>query len=432
MTPYSFKLPDVGEGIAEAEIVAWHVQPGDLVAEDAPFVDVMTDKATVEITSPVTGVVVSVAGRPGDLAAIGSVLAVLEVEGQAGIESSPIDPDPVSAEQTPEATTARPAPSAAIPPAPSPPRPAPVQPPPPAPRFGSLPRGAGAKPLAAPSVRRRAVELGVPLRTVPGSGPAGRITQGDLTAFLSHDRPAAQSTALARRDGIEVVKVIGLRRRISERMTLAKQRIPHFSYIEEIDVTELDRLRAQLNAANSEALRLTILPFLARALVKALPAFPQINAIYDDEAGEIQRHAAVHLGVATQTPAGLMVPVVRHAEALDLWGVAAEVSRLAAEARAGRASRDDLSGSTITITSLGMLGGLATTPVINRPEVAIVGPNRIIERPVAVQGEIVLRKMMILSSSFDHRVVDGWEAAEFVQLLKRLLETPALLFLDQP
>ena len=429
MSRYSFKLPDVGEGVAEAEIVAWHVQPGDNVEEDEPFVDVMTDKATVEITSPVTGRVVSVVGQPGDTAAIGSILAILETD-SASAGAPPVNPEPASASQTPEAVReiAALTPDPGVLPAPSQARPASSQAPTPAPPR----KGAGDKTLASPSVRRRAVELGVSLKTVPGSGPAGRVTQDDLTHFLSQDRPAQPPVGLARREGIEVVKIIGLRRRISERMTLAKQRIPHFSYIEEIDVTELERLRAQLNASYPEMPRLTILPFLARALVKALPTFPQINAIHDDETGEVQRHAAVHLGVATQTPAGLVVPVVRHAETLDLWRTAAEVARLADEARAGRASRDDLSGSTITITSLGPLGGFATTPVINRPEVAIVGPNRIIERPVAVQGVIVLRKMMNLSSSFDHRVVDGWDAAEFVQLLKRLIETPALLFLDQP
>lgn len=401
MSHFSFRLPDVGEGIAEAEIVAWHVQPGDQVEEDQAFVDIMTDKATVEITSPVSGRVVSVAGQPGEMAAVGSVLAVLETDGAAAAEPPP----PV----TPLAERRGP--------------PAPA---------GTQPRGAGGKPLASPSVRRRALEIGVALEAVPGSGPAGRITQDDLTAYVAAGRRASPAPAHARRDGTQIVKVIGLRRRISERMAMAKQRIPHFSYIEEVDVTELERLRAQLNAAHPGRPRLTLLPFLARALVRALPDFPQINAIHDDEAGEVHRYAAVHLGVATQTPSGLVVPVVRHAESLGLWSFAAEVSRLAEEARGGKASPEDLAGSTITITSLGALGGLATTPIINRPEVAIVGPNRIIERPVAVQGEIVLRKMMNLSSSFDHRVVDGWDAAEFVQALRRLLETPALLFVDQP
>jgi 2-oxoisovalerate dehydrogenase E2 component (dihydrolipoyl transacylase) len=282
-------------------------------------------------------------------------------------------------------------------------------------------------------VRRRALELGVPLQFVPGSGPLGRISQHDLAAYAAHPRAAAGAPAgLARREGSETVKVIGLRRRIAERMSEAKRRIPHFSYIEEVDVTELERLRAQLNAEHNDRPRLTVLPFLVRALVRALPAFPQINATFDDEAGEVTRHAAVHLGVAAQTPAGLMVPVLRHAEALDLWAAAAEIARLAEAARNGSATREELAGSTITLTSLGPLGGLATTPVINRPEVAIVGPNRIIERPVVVDGAVVVRKMMNLSSSFDHRVVDGWDAAEFVQRLKRLLETPALLFVDQP
>ena len=421
MGRYVFKLPDVGEGIAEAEIVAWHVKPGDRVEEDQPFVDVMTDKATVEITSPVSGEVVSVTGEPGGVAAIGSVLAVLEV---AGVADAP-EPAVRSAE-TGRAEEA---------PAPAPPSrpPAPATPPEPAPaRAAPTPRVAGARPLASPAVRQRALDLGVRLEFVAGSGPGGRITRDDLEAHVAAGGAPPAAAGFGRRDGVESVNVIGLRRRIADRMSEAKRRIPHFSYIEEVDVTELETLRAQLNASYPDQRRLTLLPFFARALVQALPEFPQINATYDDEAGVVHRHAAVHLGVATQTSGGLVVPVLRHAEALDLWRTAAEVARLAEAARSGKATRDELSGSTITITSLGPLGGLATTPVINRPEVAILGPNRVVERPMVVRGQVVIRKMMNLSSSFDHRVVDGWDAAEFVQRLKRLLEAPALLFVERP
>ncbi|HKR89876.1 MAG TPA: dihydrolipoamide acetyltransferase family protein, partial [Phenylobacterium sp.] len=294
------------------------------------------------------------------------------------------------------------------------------------------PARAPAHPLASPAVRRRAQERGVRLQFVPGTGPAGRITREDLDRYLTagDQALAAPSSLPALRTGVEEVKVIGLRRQIAERMSEAKRRIPHFSYIEEVDVTELERLRAQLNAEDPARPRLTLLPFLIRAVTRTLPRFPQINATYDDEAGIVRRWAPVHLGLATQTPTGLVVPVLRHAEAMDLWTAAAEIGRLASACRAGKAAREELSGSTLTITSLGPLGGLATTPVINRPEVAIIGPNRIVERPVVVEGAVVVRKMMNLSSSFDHRVVDGWDAAEFVQAIKRLLETPALLFVE--
>jgi len=270
----------------------------------------------------------------------------------------------------------------------------------------------------------------VRLQFVPGSGPAGRVTQEDLDRHVAAGVTAAAPATPPVRTGVEEVKVIGLRRQIAERMSEAKRRIPHFSYVEEVDVTELERLRGELNAEAADRPRLTLLPFLIRAVTRTLPRFPQINATYDDDAGIVRRHAAVHLGLATQTPTGLVVPVLRHAEAMDLWTAAAEIARLASAARAGKATREELSGSTITITSLGPLGGLVTTPVINRPEVAILGPNRIVERPVVVAGQVVVRKMMNLSSSFDHRVVDGWDAAEFIQAIKRLLETPALLFVE--
>lgn len=422
MGHYAFKLPDVGEGIAEAEIVAWHVKPGDQIQEDQPLVDVMTDKATVEITSPVSGRVLALNGEVGIAAAIGSVIAELEVEGAGAAAPDPIAESP-RAVDVPAAAAAKPvAPVASA----KPPTTA-------APTVGpAVARVAGARPLASPAVRRQALEEGVPLQFVPGSGPAGRISHADLEAYLARPAtaPVSASQAFTPREGVETVKVIGLRRKIAERMSQAKRRIPHFSYIEEVDVTALEVLRARLNAANPDKPRLTVLPFFVRALVRALPDFPQINAIYDDEAGVVHRHAGLHLGVATQTPGGLVVPVLRHAETFDLWRTASEIARLADAARTGKASREELSGSTLTITSLGPLGGLATTPVINHPEVAIVGPNKIVERPVVVDGAVVVRKMMNLSCSFDHRVVDGWDAAEFVQKLKVFLETPALMFVE--
>jgi 2-oxoisovalerate dehydrogenase E2 component (dihydrolipoyl transacylase) len=403
MGRYVFKLPDVGEGIAEAEVVAWHVAVGDQVAEDQPLADVMTDKATVELTSPVAGRVIERNGAEGDLLAIGSDLVVLETE--AGAAAAPPAPKAEPKPAQPEAVVkAAPEP---------PPRPA-----------------TSGHALAAPAVRERARALGLDLAGIAGTGPEGRVTHADLDAALTGGRIlAAPSAGLAPREGVDEVKVIGLRRRIAEKMQEAKRRIPHFTYVEEVDVTELEELRAHLNRAHAEArAKLSLLPFLMRALVQALPAWPQINATFDDEAGVVHRHRPVHIGIATQTRDGLIVPVVRHAETLDLWSAAAEVARLAAAAREGKAAREDLSGSTITITSLGALGGVATTPVINHPEVAILGPNRIVERPVVRAGQVVVRKMMNLSASFDHRVVDGYDAAEFIQAVKAMLEHPATLF----
>jgi 2-oxoisovalerate dehydrogenase E2 component (dihydrolipoyl transacylase) len=290
-------------------------------------------------------------------------------------------------------------------------------------------RQLAAKPLASPAVRRRAWDLGIELQFVPGSGPAGRVTQEDLEAYAaSGARPLAGATALARRDGVEEVPIVGLRRAIAEHLQQSKRHIPHFSYIEEVDVTALEELRGELNTRHKSRGHLTLLPFLVRAVVNAVTEHPQVNARYDDEAGILHRHNAVHAGIATQTDAGLLVPVLHHAEVFDLWQAAAEIARLAEVARAGKATREELTGSTITITSLGALGGLAATPVINYPEVAIVGVNRIAERPVVRDGQIAIRKMMNLSSSFDHRIVDGWEAAAFIQRIKRDLEQPALLF----
>jgi 2-oxoisovalerate dehydrogenase E2 component (dihydrolipoyl transacylase) len=429
---YQFKLPDVGEGTAEAEIVAWHVTVGQSVQEDAPLVDVMTDKATVEMTSPVSGRVVEIIGAPGDMAPVGSIIVSLEIEGTgAGAPTPPSPPPPLRTDEAlavSKSADPSPPPSAAFGDTDAPPADAPRPPP------RRLP---GARPLASPAVRRRAEDLGVKLAFVPGSGPAGRISQGDLEAYLAQEETVARDQPeprgvppLLQRTAVETVKVIGLRRKIAEKMAEAKRRIPHFAYVEEVDMTELEALRTHLNQVHADRAKLTALPFFIRALVKILPEFPQINARYDDEAGVVRRYAAVHVGVAVQTPNGLVVPVVRHAEALDLWATATEVARLASAARSGKAKADELTGSTITLTSLGPLGGVATTPVINHPEVAIIGPNKIIERPAVHLGQVTVRKMMNLSSSFDHRVVDGYDAAAFIQRVKVSLEHPATLFMD--
>ena len=424
---YVIRVPDIGEGIAEVELVAWHVQPGDVVAEDQPIADVMTDKATVEIPSPVAGKVLALGSAVGQSIAVGSELVRLEVEGEGNLKQNSA-PAPVQqalsapvsvASEAPPAPTPVVAPAAARPTA--------------APRAAVVPRTADERPLASPAVRRRALDLGVELRYVHGSGPAGRIGHEDLDAYLAGGGQAAAQGAspYVERHGEEQIPVIGLRRKIAQKMQEAKRRIPHFSYVEEVDVTELEALRQQLNKLHGATRgKLTLLPFLARAMVLALRDFPQINARFDDEAGVVTRHAAVHLGVATQTDGGLMVPVLRHAEALDLWACAAGIARVAEGARSGKAPREELSGSTITLTSLGALGGIASTPVINHPEVAIVGVNRMVERPMFRNGQVVARQLMNLSSSFDHRVVDGMDAAQFIQAMRALLETPALLFVE--
>jgi 2-oxoisovalerate dehydrogenase E2 component (dihydrolipoyl transacylase) len=429
---YVFKLPDVGEGTAEAELVAWHIKPGDMIAEDQHIVDVMTDKATVEIPSPANGKVISVKGTPGQMLAVGSEILVLQVEGPGNIgalsqQVAPSPPKPTSGPAKPPSKaasmSAKPAPAAAE----RKPAAQGVSKP------GFVTRTSGEKPIASPAVRRRAWEAGVELQFVPGTGPGGRISQSDLDSYIASGGSIgeAAATGLRKRPGTEDIKVIGLRRTIAMRMQDAKRRIPHFSYIEEVDVTELEELRAKLNAKwGKMRSKLTLLPFLAKAMINALPDYPQINARFHDDDGFVRRYEGVHLGIATQTPTGLVVPVIQHAEALTLWEAAAEIGRLAAAAREGKATRDELSGSTISITSLGVLGGVATTPVINYPEVAIVGVNKILERPMVRDGEIVIRKMMNLSSSFDHRVVDGWDAAEFVQRVRTQLETPAMLFVD--
>ena len=424
---YVIRVPDIGEGIAEVELVAWHVQPGDVVAEDQPIAEVMTDKATVEIPSPVAGKVLALGSVVGQSIAVGSELVRLEVEGEGNLKPnaapSPVHQAPVApvsvASEAPPAPTPVVAPAAARPTA--------------APRAAVVPRTADERPLASPAVRRRALDLGVELRYVHGSGPAGRIGHDDLDAHLAGggQAPGQGASPYVERHGEESIPVIGLRRKIAQKMQEAKRRIPHFSYVEEVDVTELEALRQQLNRLHGTTRgKLTLLPFLARAMVRCLRDFPQTNARFDDEAGVVTRHAAVHLGLATQTDGGLMVPVLRHAEALDLWACAAGIARVAEGARSGKAPREELSGSTITLTSLGALGGIASTPVINHPEVAIVGVNRMVERPMFRNGQVVARQLMNLSSSFDHRVVDGMDAAQFIQAMRALLETPALLFVE--
>jgi 2-oxoisovalerate dehydrogenase E2 component (dihydrolipoyl transacylase) len=418
----SIRLPDVGEGVAEAEIAEWHVKAGDLVQEDQVVCAVMTDKATVEIPAPVAGTVLALGGEVGDVLAVGSELIRIDAPG--------LPDQPMPAPRKAAAAKAVPDQPAPVEP------PAQIETPPPAPEprartpQAGPPRVAGERPLASPAVRLRAREAGVDLRQVRGSGPAGRITHDDLTNFL--EAPAPQpARGRAPNQTVETIKVVGLRRRIAQNMAESKRRVAHFSYVEEVDVTALEETRAALNgAANEERPRLTMLPFLMLGIVKAVVDFPQINAHYDDEAEVIRRFGAVHLGVATQTPSGLTVPVVRHAETLGLYEAARELKRVTEAARAGLGARDEMSGSTITLTSLGALGGIVSTPVINRPEVAIVGVNRIVVKPVWRDNSFVPRKTMNLSSSFDHRVVDGFDAASFIQRLRALLEQPALLFVE--
>ena len=444
MGKFTFRLPDIGEGIAEAEIVSWHVKVGDRIEEDGRVADVMTDKATVEMESPVSGVVLEVAGAEGDMIAIGSPLVIIETDGEVeeDAHASPAVATRIEAE-TPDAggvervdaAVEKPSllegrgleegaakPATAKPDIPRPPTPS--------------PEGVGekdAKVLASPAVRARAKDLGINLAQVKAAED-GRLRHADLDAFLAYSGGSGYGAA-GQRAKDETIKVIGLRRRIAENMAASKRNIPHFSYVEECDVTALEELRAQLNSARGGKPKLTMLPLLISAICRTLPAFPMLNARYDDEAGVVQRYGAVHLGIAAQTDAGLMVPVIRDAQDKNLWQLAAEIVRLAEAARSGSAKSDELSGSTLTVTSLGPLGGVATTPVINRPEVAIIGPNRIIERPMFVPdgmgGErIAKRKLMNISISCDHRVVDGWDAASFIQAIKRLIETPVLLLAD--
>jgi 2-oxoisovalerate dehydrogenase E2 component (dihydrolipoyl transacylase) len=421
---YVFKLPDVGEGTAEAELVGWHVTVGDAVEEDQIIADIMTDKATVEITSPVAGTVVVLHGEAGQQVPVGGPLVSFNVEGKGNVAAASASipaaapkadaPAPVPVVKSAPVATAQSA------------KPVPAL-------TGRVP---GERPSASPAVRHRARDLGVDLTFVPGSGPAGRITHEDLDGFIARggsvpaSAPAAGSSAYAKAEGTTEVRIIGLRRKIAEKMAESVRRIPHITYVEEIDVTALEELRAHLNTTRAkDQPKLNLLPFIARAIVVALRDQPQINATYDDEAGVLTQHAAVHLGIAAQTPNGLMVPVVRHAEALDPYATALEIARVSGAAKDGSAKREELSGSTITITSLGTLGGVVHTPIINHPEVAIIGPNKIAERVVVKDGQMVVRKMMNLSSSFDHRIVDGHDAAVFVQRIKGLLENPATLWM---
>lgn len=413
MGTYTFNLPDIGEGIAEAEIVAWYVKPGDWVDEDGRLADLMTDKATVEMESPVAGRVISVAGEVGDVIAIGSALVVLETEGEVEAEAVSVDAPVIEIAPPPPAGSELETPS----------KPAQAE-------LVEAPSSAGkpVKVLASPAVRARARDLGIDLSQVQAAKD-GRVRHADLDAYISYNF-AFRAPGGGRAD--EQVKVVGLRRRIAENMAASKRAIPHFTYVEECDVTDLEALRAQLNSAGGDRPRLTMLPLLISALCRALPQFPMVNARYDDEGGVVTRHGAVHMGLATKTPAGLMVPVIRNAHALNPWQLAGEIARLAQAARDGKAASDELSGSTFTISSLGPLGGIASTPVINRPEVAIIAPNRIVERPMFVPdpagGErITKRKLMNLSISCDHRVVDGYDAAAFVAEVKRLIEAPALI-----
>ena len=430
MSTFTFKLPDIGEGIAEAEIVAWHVKVGDRIEEDQPIADMMTDKATVEMESPVSGVVTAVAGEAGDVVAIGSMLVEIEVEGGEEAQASKVkqaaetktevvvksvSPEPVEGRVEQESGGSPSVADGSTSSAPT--------------EFAKNVVAVSSAVTASPAVRARAKSLGVELSSVKTSG--GHVRHADLDAFLSYStgqgyRP---SSATAKRED-EAIKVIGMRRRIAENMAASKRNIPHFSYVEEFDVTAMEAMRADLNDNRGARPKLTMLPFLIVAICKAIPAFPMINARYDDESGIVTRHGAIHLGMATQTDAGLMVPVLRNAQDMNVWQLAAEITRLATAARDGSAKSDELSGSTLTVTSLGPLGGIATTPVINRPEVAIIGPNKIVERPVFVGDTIEARKLMNLSISCDHRVVDGWDAASFVQAVKKFVETPVLLFAD--
>jgi 2-oxoisovalerate dehydrogenase E2 component (dihydrolipoyl transacylase) len=414
LSEFVFKMPDLGEGTVDAEIVAWHTKPGDAVTEDQLIVEVMTDKAAVEVPAPVSGRVVSINGAPGDKIAVGSPLIVFDVGG---------DPEPAAPAAAPRAS---PAPSAAPAAAPTAAVPTAAVPP-------AVTAAASAKQgrvMASPANRRRAREAGIDLATVVGTGPGGRILSDDLAAAV-----AGGASGAARADSAtetSEIKVIGLRRLIAERMSEAKRNIPHFAYVEEVDVTELESLRHHLNLSRpADAASLSYLPLVVMALTRVLDSFPQCNVLYDAARGVLVRHRAVHVGIATQTPDGLKVPVVRHAESLGLWQVAAEIRRLADRARSNKATRDELVGSTITVTSLGKLGGIASTPIINAPEVAIIGLNKAIERPVVYQGSVAVRRIMNLSSSFDHRFVDGYDAAAMIQALKELLEHPAMIFIPK-
>jgi len=417
MSRFVFRMPDLGEGTVEAEVVEWKVKVGDLVEEDQVIAEVMTDKAAVEVPAPVTGRIVSLTGQPGDMVPVGAELIVFETsaavpgESPAG-ESGPAGtPAPEAAAAGPRAGSVEARPAAAS-----------------AATTPSAPKG---RVMASPATRRRAREAGIDLAELAGSGPGGRIQPSDLDALLAGRGGTGARAPAAPRTGTEEIKVIGVRRVIAQRMSESKRNIPHFAYVEEVDVTELEALRQHLNArlpAGQD--KLTFLPFIVAALARVLEDFPQCNAVYDDARGVIVRHHGVHAGIATQTPDGLKVPVVRNAEALGLWGLSAEIRRVTEAARTNKARKEELSGSTITVTSLGRLGGIVSTPVINAPEVAIVGVNKAVERPMVQNGAITIRRMMNLSSSFDHRFVDGFDAAAMIQALKDRLEHPATIFIQ--
>lgn len=414
MGTYEFRLPDIGEGVVEGEIVSWHVSEGDVVKEDAPLLEVMTDKASVVIPSPVDGKITATTGKPGEIIPVGQVCIVFEIDGEGN----------ASAETPPKVD------SVEIPPEPTP-EPAPVTP-----STNTQKKTEGGKSLASPAVRQRARKAGIDLSTVSGSGRAGRISNADLDAHISSGGtgPTPPSTPATPRGialtGVDEVPVIGLRRKIAEKMVESKTNIPHFSYFEDVDVTELESLRQYLNSTRADGQpKITYLPFIMLALAKLMPHHPECNGIYDEEAGKVLRHHAIHLGIATQTEKGLYVPVVKHVESMDIWAAAAEMQRVTGAARDGTAALDELNGSTFTITSLGRDGGLGATPIINHPEMAILGVHKATERPVVINGRIEIRRIMNLSSSFDHRVIDGAEGAALVQHLKRMLEHPAMIFM---
>jgi len=412
MAKYVFNLPDVGEGVVEGEIVKWNVKPGDTVKEDEPLVELMTDKATVSIPSSVNGKVVSTTGKPGDMVPVGAELIVFEVKGASGSKpKSKPKPEPV-AEPVPD-----PEPKAESVAAPPVSVPAPVA-------------STGTKPLASPAVRRRAREAGIDLSQVSGTGPAGRISHDDMDTFISGGGRLAAVQSGVKMTGVEEVPVIGLRRKIAEKMATSKRSAAHFSYFEEVDITALESLRQHLNSTRAENQpKLTYLPFIIQGLIRAVRKFPQCNALYDEEKGIVFRHQAVHVGISTQTEDGLMVPVIKHAEARDVWDTANELVRVTTSAREKTATIDELTGSTITITSLGAMGGLGATPIINHPEVSIVSIHAARDRAVVKDGEIVVRKMMNLASSFDHRIIDGYDGALLIQELKSMLEHPATIFM---
>lgn len=425
MGKYVFKLPDIGEGVVEGEVVTWHVSVGDRVSEDDSIVDVMTDKATVTIPSPTDGVVTSLSGDIGDMIAVGTALVEFDTDGAAEISQAPTEEEksPPEKESAPE-----PKPSPEVVEKKSAPPPSP-----PAPAIAPNAGKSGGSILASPAVRRRARESGVDLANLNGSGPAGRVRHADIDAFLAGGGSvlgAAPSAYSTKRTEVTEVKVVGLRRKISEQMVKSAFSIPHFSYFEEVDVTELEDLRQMLNSSRTpEQPKLTYLPFIMLALSKIMPEHPECNGHFYDDSGVVHRHSAVNLGIATQTERGLYVPVVKHVESLDIWNAASELIRVSGAARDGTASLDDLTGSTFTITSLGRDGGLGATPIINHPEMSILGVHKAREMPVARNGQIIVRRIMNLSSSFDHRVVDGADGARLIQHLKRMLEHPALIFM---